>query len=104
MIVDCTLVRIRSIEVRSIDMNHLEELMTALEEKDGIIFVHSEQYPESLEPVRMLRHMTTSESVIVTLDHEEEDFNNAYTIRVYQDVYTVFEHLIRSFLRRIGIL
>lgn len=102
LIVDRVLIRIQSIEVRTIDMSKLEELIASLEVKDGLIFTYTETRPETLEPVRILRHMLSCESVIVGLDCGEEGGRSSYSVTTHQDIITVFEHLLRGCLRRTG--
>ena len=102
VIVDQTLIRIQSIEVRSIDMSKVEALIASLEVKDGLIFAYTEKRPETLEPLRMLRRMLSCESIIVALDSEAGDSRSSYSVSSHQDLIIVFEHLLRGCLRRRG--
>ena len=103
LIIDRVLLRIKSIEVRNVDMTRLEELIAALEVKDGLIFAYSETKPETLEPVRILRHMLSVESILVALDCEAEGSRSAYPVVVQNDLVTVYEHLLQNLMRRQGV-
>lgn len=100
VIVDHTLLQIRSIEVRHINLQRLEELIAALEVKDGLIFAYNEEQPETLEPVRILRHMLSIDSVLVALDCAPEGSRSAYPVYTHSDLATVYEHLLKDCMRR----
>jgi len=102
MVVDRTLIRVQSIEVRTIDLSRVEELLASLEIKDGLIFTYTEKRPETLEPLRMLRRMLHCESIIAALDCEAAPSRSSYSVATHQDILTVFEHLLRGCLRRNG--
>ena len=96
LVVDQTLVRISLIEVVTL----WEDSDPKFEDTDGIIFAFSEEIPSSLSPVRENRLKTNIDSAVVALDENPNASQGQFSATSLSDVYTVFEYLVRRYLRR----
>lgn len=96
LVVDQTLVRIQWIDVVTLR----EDSDPNFSDADGIIFAFSEEVPTSLSPIRQKRLETDTDSAVVALDEGPNFSQGQFSATSLSDVYTVFEYLVRRYLRR----